>query len=289
MQTKLIFLDIDGTLIAPGEMAAPDSAVEAIHAAQANGHKVFLCTGRNVLMSSPLMRYGFDGYICSAGGHVVCGDEVLFDCPMDPDLRERARAALRENSIDCILEARDKTFGDEAMIQRFASFAKKKKIPQSMLARSSEAARWMKATQDGMLVRPVAEYEGQPIYKICYMAPGEEALERVRAQLEDDFFFCRQNMPGVAGKINGEMINRRFTKGTGIRLIAAHLGIPMSDTIGFGDSMNDLGMMEVVGLSVCMANGTEELKRLCDVVCPAVQEDGLARAFKDMGLSDPQI
>ena len=41
MKQKLIFLDIDGTLLPPGEMTVPDSAVEAIRQARANGHKVF--------------------------------------------------------------------------------------------------------------------------------------------------------------------------------------------------------------------------------------------------------
>ena len=48
MKQKLIFLDIDGTLLPPGEMTVPASAVEAIRQARANGHKVFLCTGRNL-------------------------------------------------------------------------------------------------------------------------------------------------------------------------------------------------------------------------------------------------
>ena len=42
MKQKLIFLDIDGTLLPPGEMIVPESAVDAIHRARANGHKVFL-------------------------------------------------------------------------------------------------------------------------------------------------------------------------------------------------------------------------------------------------------
>lgn len=71
MKQKLIFLDIDGTLLPPGEMTVPASAVEAIRQARANGHKVFLCTGRNLRMTKPLLAYGFDGFVCSAGGYVA--------------------------------------------------------------------------------------------------------------------------------------------------------------------------------------------------------------------------
>lgn len=95
MDTRLIFLDIDGTFIEPGRMEAPASAVEAVRAARANGHKVFLCTGRNYKMTAPVLHYGFDGYVCSAGGYVVCGQDVLFDCPMDKAQSDGVRALLK--------------------------------------------------------------------------------------------------------------------------------------------------------------------------------------------------
>ena len=84
--------------------------------------------------------------------------------------------------------------------------------------------------------------------------------------------------------LNGELINRNFDKGKGVRIVADALGIPMEDTIGFGDSMNDLEMIETVGVSVCMDNGSPKLKEVSDIVCPAVDEDGLAIAFEQLGL-----
>ncbi len=279
MRPKLIFLDIDGTLIPAGTMEAPASAVQAIRAARANGHKVFLCTGRNYRMTETLLEYGFDGFVCSAGGYVVCGGEVLFDCPMPPSLRDAVMESFARNDVACTLEARDMTFGDARMRAHFAKFQKRNGAKLS-----SEGERWRRAFADGMLVRPIEEYAGQPVYKICYRCDNAGQLERPRAELEPYFVFCQQNMPGDDGGVHGELINRRFNKGLGIRTICGHLGLELADTIGFGDSMNDLEMTEVVGTSVCMANGAEELKRLCDRVCPCVEEDGIAREFRALGL-----
>ena len=39
MKQKLIFLDIDGTLLPPGEMTVPASAVEAIRQARADNQR----------------------------------------------------------------------------------------------------------------------------------------------------------------------------------------------------------------------------------------------------------
>ena len=36
--------------------------------------------------------------------------------------------------------------------------------------------------------------------------------------------------------------------------------------------------------SVCMENGAQALKDVSDIVCPAVTEDGLAKAFEQLGL-----
>ena len=53
MNSKLIFLDIDGTLTTPGSNIPPESALEAIRLAQRAGHKVFLCPGATSTCSRP--------------------------------------------------------------------------------------------------------------------------------------------------------------------------------------------------------------------------------------------
>ena len=278
MEKKLVFLDIDGTLLPPGEMQVPQSALDALHKARANGHKLFLCTGRNLGMTRPLLRHGFDGYICSAGGYVACGEEVLVDIPMQQAQADGLRKVMGEHGIECTLETRDETYGGVKMIERFASH-----FPSDG-TRNSEAERWKKMMEFGMTIRPIEEYNGDPVYKIVYIAGSTEDLTEAKRQYEDQFVFCENMMDPRAGVVNGELINRKFNKGTGIKAICAHLGVPLCDTIGFGDSDNDLQMTDVVGISYCMANGSENLKKLCDRICPSVREDGIAKAFEELGL-----
>ena len=280
MEKHLIFLDIDGTLIEPGKMEPPASAVDAVQKARANGHKVFLCTGRNYKMTAPVLHYGFDGYVSSAGGYVVCGDQVIFDCPMEKAQSDGLRAILEAHGVECTLEARDATFGGGRMMERLSAYQAKR--PGTV---NSELERWRKAFADGMLVRPLSEYQGQPVYKICYIAEKEEDLAPARAAYEDQFEFCQQTtFKDGGGVVSGELINRKFNKGDGIRRICDHLGMPLSSVIAFGDSPNDLEMTNVAAISYCMANGSDDLKARCDRVCPAVTEDGIAIAFRDLGL-----
>lgn len=280
MKQKLIFLDIDGTLLPPGEMTVPDSAVEALRRARANGHKLFLCTGRNLRMTAPLFHYGFDGFVCSAGGYVGCEGKVLVDLPMEPEQVRGLRAALQTCGAECTLEVRDDTYGGIKMIERFANL-----FPKKPGQTNSEAERWRKMMEFGMTIRPIEEYHGEPVYKIVFIAPNEACLTEVKRQYEDQFVFCESRLGDEGGGIvNGELINRKFNKGSGIRAICNHLGCSLADTIGFGDSDNDLQMTDVVGISVCMANGSDNLKKCCDRICPAVTDDGIAREFAALGL-----
>lgn len=280
MEQKLIFLDIDGTLLPAGEMVIPQSTVEALHKAKKNGHKLFLCTGRNWRMTEPLMAHGFDGCVCSAGGYVVCDGKVLVDIPMEPQLSEGVRAALERHGVECTLEAVDGTYGGMQMINRW-SYAH-----QPCAAPNSEAERWRKAMADGMTIQPLEEYQGQPIYKIVFIAAHKSDLDEAKKLYEAQFVFCESNLDSMDdGMVNGELINRKFDKGQGIRAICEYLGKPLADTIGFGDSDNDLQMTDVAGISVCMANGSENLKKRCDRIAPAVYDDGIAKEFTALGLT----
>ncbi len=270
---KLIFLDIDGTLTEPGTNVPPESALEAIRRARGAGNKVLLCSGRNYAMLSPLLRYGFDGYIASAGGYVVCDGRVLYDCPMTDEQRDRVMRLLHENGIYRTVEALDATYGDEGIADFLGGVG----------GGNSELMRWRRAIEENLNIRPMREYDGRPLYKAIFMCEREEQLAGVRRELEAEFSFVVQDAFGE-GYLNGELINRAFDKGRGVRLVAEALGVEPADTVGFGDSMNDLEMIETVGLGVCMANGSEALKRRSGMICPAVGEDGLARAFDELGL-----
>ena len=274
MNRKLIFLDIDGTLTPAGSNEPPQSALDAIRSAQTKGHKVFLCTGRNPAMLAPVLEYGFDGVVAVAGGYVAAGDEVLFDCPMSSEEFETAMKLFKDHGVFRTIECRDSSYCDDGIAE----------FLNMVSGGNSELARWRKAIEKDLNILPMDSYKGDPVYKIVFMCRELSQLEEARRALEKDFNFVVQDAFGI-GCLNGELINRRFDKGRGVRLIAEHFGADISDTIGFGDSMNDLEMIETVGTSVCMENGSQALKEKSGIICPTVEADGLAWAFRKLELS----
>ena len=73
-------------------------------------------------------------------------------------------------------------------------------------------------------------------------------------------------------------------KATAIALVLAHLGIAREDTIAFGDSTNDLEMIQFVATGVAMADAHPDVLAASDRITPSSADDGLALAFAELGL-----
>lgn len=270
MEKKVIFLDIDGTLTVAGSNVPPDSALQAIRVAQEKGHLVFLCTGRNYDMLKPLLSYGFDGVVASAGGYIRHGEQVIYDCPMTEDQRKLVLDTLEQHGIFRTVECLDGSYTDDG----FKAFLEE----HAGEGGNSELLRWRRQIETELNIRSMKEYAGQPVYKVVVMSLDRNSMEHAGEKLEKDFLFCMQEADQY-GIVNGEVINRQFDKGQAVVRVCQHLHIPVSNSIAFGDSMNDKEMMETAGYSVCMENGSDTLKKLADEVCPGVEQDGLYQAF----------
>lgn len=275
MNRKLIFLDVDGTLTPPGGQEPPESAVRAIKRAQELGHKVFLCSGRNYGMMRPLYKYGFDGGIASCGGFVFAGDDVLYDNPMPENLKDRLIALFKENGVSIELEAKDDSYVDDIAKQHL------KKNPGI----NSHVLRMIKAVWIELEPHPMEEYDGRPVYKSVFVYENDDQLNTAKAELGEELMFILHDFSEPGCKF-GEVISRTIDKGSAVRLVAEKLGYDIADTVGFGDSMLDIEMIEAVGTSVCMDSGSPKLKDMSDLVCPGVEDDGIEWAFRELRIID---
>lgn len=271
MRQKIIFLDIDGTFTEPGSNVPPATACDAVRKARQAGHLVFLCTGRSYGMMSELLTYGFDGVVASAGDYILAGEKVIYDCPLTETQKNSAMQVLKENGIFRTLECRDGAYTDEGVREFLLKCTKN--------GGGSELLRWREQIEKSMNIHPMSEYRNQPAYKMVVMSPSAEALIKSQEALKDDFYICIQDS-GNRDYVNGEVMNRKINKGIAVEYVCNYFHIPLEDSVGFGDSMNDKEMLEKTGLGICMENGGESLKAVADDVCPPVAEDGIWKAFQ---------
>jgi len=69
----------------------------------------------------------------------------------------------------------------------------------------------------------------------------------------------------------------KATKGNALRWCAQHFGFAMNELLAFGDSLNDVSMLEAAGTGVAMGNAREDVKALGFPVCRTNDNDGVAR------------
>ena len=82
-----------------------------------------------------------------------------------------------------------------------------------------------------------------------------------------------------------EYMDPRINKGFGIEKACKHYGITPDHVVAFGDAENDEAMIETVGLGVAMANASDELKKIADVVLKETNDqDGLAHFIETVVL-----
>ena len=275
MDRKLIFLDIDGTLTEPGKNVPPESAVDAVRRARERGHKVVMCSGRNYGMLFPVLRFGFDGLVASAGGYIEYNGQVVYDCPMTPEQQARVLDVFKESGIYRTIGGRNHSYTDEGFKEFLAENTDSKA--------NSELLRWRIQIESELDIRPMSEYDGEPIYGMAFMSRGAERLRKPMELLGEEFDFCIQD-EDTCGVVNGELSSKAFDKGSAVKRLCEFMGVAREDTIAFGDSMNDLEMLKAVGTSVCMANGSPTLLKMAHMVCPPVTEDGLYSGFEKLNL-----
>lgn len=281
---RIAFLDVDGTIIDTGERIAP-STIEAIRTARANGHLVYICTGRADIEIYPFIReIGFDGAISAGGGFATVGEELVIARTMPEDAVARMVAFYESAGYDFYLQSYRELFPSPGVHDRFASYLVEDAV-RIHGAHSAEAGAVATAEEHPALrafadVRP---YDFSGIAKSVFLASDMDAYDRVVDALGDEFHVITGTIPHL-GRGSGEVTLGGVNKGTTIVQLLEHLGLELSASIGIGDSSNDVEMLELCGVGIAMGNATDEIKSHADEVTTAVLHDGIWNAFRTHGL-----
>jgi len=257
---KAVFFDIDGTLWNEKNMI-PDSAREAVRKIRGNGNLAFLCSGRcrSYIQDQNLLSIGFDGVVSGCGTMIEYEGETLFYRKLDTELVEKTVNTVRHYGFRPILEGREYLYMDE---EEFSEdyFGKKLKaeMGEKLLSISGEWGKW-----EISKLSCAMEEKGQ---KECFAA------------LEEYYDYMVHNVHVV------EMVPKGFHKGTGLTKVCELLAIDPADTFAFGDSVNDLGMLQAAGVAIAMGNGSEAARAAADYVTAPLMEDGIWKACKHYGL-----
>ena len=262
MGRKALFFDIDGTLY-DFEHGVIESTRRAIRLLNERGHLPFICTGRSrALVEKWLVDLGFVGVVAACGTDIEYQGKRVFSKELTPNMADWAVRALRDEGMVPVLEGPEALyFDDEEYTQEidgFRAYIDQVLGPRRLTIKGSEGA---------MLVNKISA-------KIVPGSRPEYAVKRLA------WVFDAIRHEGVTI----EFVPKGFSKATGIQIITRALGVECQDILAFGDSNNDLDMLEYAGIGVAMGNGTPQIRERADYVTGSLENDGIWNALQHFGL-----
>lgn len=273
---KIVFLDIDGTFTVPLEKPT-ELAARAVREARENGHKVFVSTGRNMpIVSEDVLAAGFDGVVASAGRYIEIDGKVVRDSVLSEETIQQCLGVFHKFGIYCRIEGPEGIYIDSSLQEILTS--------ASAGPTNSELSRMKKELASDAGVQPYTEYPGKGAYKLGFICTDLADIEKTKPYMEKEFHYVVHPYAEDADCYNGEIIRKDMDKGEAMEHVCKYYGMELADTVAFGDSMNDLQMLERAGIAVAMGNSCKELKERADIVCGSVEEDGVYHEFKRMKL-----
>lgn len=260
----IAFLDLDNTFWT--DEGVPQSALEAIRLAQANGHLVFSNTGRARAGTRDLAPYNLDGRCYAAGAEAFLGATKIIDKPLGV-----ASSRLLCQTLDVgegILIAEG---GDRCYIRVY---------DQPMFDQLFEAlARIDDPFIDHPEIGTMTDEDHAQIYKYSLWIAGG-VPQSVKQMVPAGF---KETTMGDAT----EFTQLAHTKATALDAVRNALQARYGTTyrtMALGDSGNDIPMLKAADVGVCMGNGTDAAKAVADYVTSDITQDGLYHAFEHFGL-----
>lgn len=270
MNRKLLFFDIDGTLLAGGIPGyIPDSAMETLTQAQANGHYIFINSGRTYgFMPEAIKEFPFDGYVCGCGTEVIFHGETLYHYDLDDSLKRSLDDILTECKIQAVYEGRNSCY-----------FQRKNdaEVFAPIIAIRNSHAKANLEYPIRFFDDPVLDFD-----KFIILTDTNSDVDLFHTKIKDNFdFIIREEMHPYGFE---EIVPKGCSKAGGIDFIINHLKASLDDCYVFGDSTNDLSMLTHVKNSIAMGNAYPEVLRNTSYVTTPIDRDGIRNALKHFKL-----
>lgn len=252
---KALFFDIDGTLVSFLTHRIPDSSVEALRKAKANGIKIFISTGRPISIINNLGQIEslIDGYITTNGAYCFVGSEEV--CCYD----------MQRQDVETILKDSD-CKGYPTVIVGEKSFVVHNNGPV-----------FDRIFRQGLKVENVdysKTYEDIKEERILQVTPFINAEQEAR--LSSQLKSC------TLGRWHPDFVDITaigIDKAKGLISMAEHEHLKIAETMAFGDGGNDISILKEAGTGVAMGNGLDEVKSCADYVTTPIDEDGVMNAL----------
>ncbi|MBB4824882.1 Cof subfamily protein (haloacid dehalogenase superfamily) [Sporosarcina luteola] len=256
MTYKIIFFDVDGTLIdyKKGEVSA--ATKRTIRQLKKHNYLLVAATGRPLSMCLDLESIGIDAFITANGAFVKFQDEVIYKSVLSKETVTTIHkfAERRGHSLTYFTERLTmNSVQDENTLIALKETLSLEAFPE----RDDDAG-------------------NKEIYLMCLYG-NRDTIEIYEEEFPNLQF--QQWHPHIANVLQTEV-----SKSIAAQHVLDYFGLHPSEAIAFGDGENDIDLFQLVGFSIAMGNGSEKLKEIADFVTKDCADDGIAYALKTLEL-----
>ena len=256
---KLLFFDIDGTLI-PYRGQMPQSTVQALQRAKAEGHQLFLCSGRSECsLPEAILEIGFDGIVSATGATIRYHGQRIRMLSVGP-LIYKLVEVLENSGALYTLQTPDVPISP----MNTRELVQKRKMEEFHIIHediSANPGRYTHTEKVSVFTSPV------PYAELAKQLAPEFEVTASSFDLKGQKNSCEITMTGV-------------NKSSAMAFLGEYLGVSQADMIAFGDGPNDLDMLSYAGIGVAMGNAVAEAKAAADYITGPVTEDGIYYGLK---------
>lgn len=256
MSYKIVFFDIDGTLVNEEKKIPPDTK-ESIQKLKEQNIEVVIATGRAPFHFRHIAeQLGINSFVSFNGAYVVDQGKPIFEQPIPKKSIELLDRVARENNHPLVC------------LSNHRCYANHEKHPHVI-----------ESFQTLKLEMPAYHphyWQETKIYQVLLYCQIHE--ENIYCGKFSDMSFIRWH------RLSMDVLPAGGSKARGIQALLQHLGIAPSDAVAFGDGLNDKEMLSFVGMGIAMGNAHEEVKPLAKFITKHINDGGISHGLRQIRL-----
>lgn len=262
MNQKIVFFDIDGTIYS-FKKGMPKDTKEAIKQLKKNGHIPVICTGRTRSMIYPEhLAPGFEHIIAGAGTYVEIEGKQTHLVEMEQKEAKKLIQKFIGYGFFPVAEGRDALY-----------------LGTDVTKLGSDNKEVVRIYQEKIGTRVLTvNHPDLRVSKVSALFTHDSDKEGMIQSVEKDYTVVDHN-----GNLL-ELIPKGTSKVKGIEIMIEQLDIPRENTYAFGDSFNDIDMLQYVQYGCAMGNSEEAIKKQTPFVTDDYDKGGIMNGLKKFGL-----
>ena len=268
MRYRIVFCDVDGTLLSSDHRVLPQT-LAAIQSLRRQGVPFVIISARSPSGIYPIQdTYGFQTPIIAYNGALMLDEHrnTLYSNGLSLQAARQVIDFLEGNQMDCSWNV---YAGDSWIV---------------------------KNKRDPRIIREERIVRTSAVEGTLDLLPGDAAIGKVLCMCNPS------RLPAIEERLRGafpslsivrssdillEIMQNGVSKSSAVRFACGLWSIPLEAAIAFGDHYNDVEMLQSVGTPFLMGNAPDEIKKRFHAVTDSNDEDGIYHALASIGMVPP--